>query len=115
MALAALLNLPLTPAQVPPWSFCHAANHTDIIRVIFDTAGVNLSAFILDPFNPFDPVSLEVWLANHQITHQQMNAVLGISGYDLSDVDWQDQESLFEWLQANFQEHLQASTALGLG
>jgi hypothetical protein len=115
MALAALLNLPIGDPALDEWSFCHAANHFDIIRVLGQKTGTNLSSFILDPFDPYDPGDLQAWLANHQVMHQQMDANLGVSGYDLSEVDWRDPVGLQAWLQANFDEHQRASEALGLG
>lgn len=115
MTIAALLNLPSGPTELMQWSFCHAASHADIVRVIFQNSGTNLSSFVLDPFNPYNGAELEAWLANHQIMHNQMDAKLGISGYDLSEVDWNDQIGLTEWIQFNFNEHLQVSTALGIG
>lgn len=112
MSLAGLYNVPETPDQFAQWSFINAAAHADINRVIFERVNVVISSFVLDPINPAD---LQNWLANHQIMHQQMDAVLGIAGYDLFDVDFTDRGQFASWIQSHASEHLQAGQILNLG
>jgi NAD dependent epimerase/dehydratase family enzyme len=112
MSLAGLYNVPQTPDQLAEWSFINAAAHADINRVIFQRTGQVLTSFVLDPINMPD---LQNWLANHQIMHQQMDAVLGIAGYDLFDVDWTDRGQFAAWIQDHAAEHLQAGQILNLG
>ena len=115
MSIAALYNIPTNEAQLAQWSFVNAAQHADIIRLIFQTRGQQLDAFVLDPFDPQDPASMQTWAYQHQVMHQQMDAVLGISGYDLTEVDFTNQGVLAGWIASHALEHVQAAQILGVG
>jgi hypothetical protein len=112
MSLAALFNVPQTEDQLAQWSFVNAAAHADIVRVVFQNRNTVLASYVLDPINPDD---LETWLYQHQVMHQQMDAVLGIAGYDLLDVDWTDRGQFAAWIASHANEHLQAGQILNLG
>jgi hypothetical protein len=111
-AVAAIYNVPGTRAEFDAWAFAHAAHHTDIIRTLHQIVGSNLDQYVLDPFNPDDP---GVWLYQHQVMHQQMDAILAIGGYDLLDADFKDKDNLAGWIWLNADEHKQASDILGIG
>jgi len=115
MSLAALWNIPQTENQLAEWSFVNAAAHQDIVRLIFQTTGQRLDQYVLDPFDPRDPASFQPWLYQHYTMHQQMDAVLGISGYDLTDVDFSNPGIIAGWIQSHAIEHQQAGQILGLG
>ncbi len=110
--IAALYNVPGTPEELSQWAFAHAAHHVDINRVIFNTTGVALPSYVLDPI---DPENTGVWSYQHQLMHQAQNAVLGIDGNDLLDVDFKNQNELAGFVQLNASEHYQAANALGIG
>lgn len=110
--LAVLYETPLEDAQLVTWAGVHMAHHRDIIRRIFEVYEVQLSEFPLDPINPSD---MEGWLWKHQQMHAEMAAQLGIQGFDLTDVDWEDDEDLHNWINLNAQEHYQAGQILQLG
>jgi hypothetical protein len=112
MSLAALFNVPQTQDQLAQWSFVNAAAHADIVRVVFQNRNTALASYVLDPINPDD---LETWLYQHQVMHQQMDAVLGIAGFDLLDVDWTDRGQFAAWIQSHASEHVQAGQILNLG
>ena len=109
--LAALLNVPHEPGELNYFSFNNADSHQQIINAIRVQKTVDLPVYILDPIPQED---IENWLFRHQVVHNQMNAVLAIQGADLSAVDWNDKDSLADWIQLHFTEHQQASTALGV-
>jgi hypothetical protein len=115
MSLAALWNIPETQDQLSAWSFVNAAAHADIIARIFQATGKQLDSFILDPFDPHDEASFQPWLYQHQAMHQQMDAILGIQGYDLTDVDFSNDGLLAGWIQSHAVEHMQAGQILNLG
>ena len=112
MSLAGLYNVPQTPDQLAQWSFINAAAHVDINRVVFQRFNIALASYVLDPINPTD---MQTWLVQHQIMHQQMDAVLGIAGYDLLDVDLNDRGQFAAWIQDHASEHLQVGQLLNLG
>lgn len=75
-------------------------------------ASLPLEQFILDPMDPDD---LGMWLYLHATTHDQLNQVLGTSGFGLVDLDWHDPDQFAEWLRLNGDEHTRFCTALGVG
>jgi hypothetical protein len=110
--VAGLFNVPSTQSELNTWTFAHAAHHVDINRVIFQRTGVALASYVLDPL---DPNNAEVWLYQHQLLHQAQDAILGIEGYDLLDVDLKDQDQLAGWIWVNADEHYKAAQILEIG
>ena len=111
MGLAAIENIPVDQPTTDQWAFSHMAHHRDINRKIFELHGIEIPEFNLDPFDPND---IGTFRYQHQQMHNLQNAVLGIAGGDLTDVEWQDQEQRASWIQLNFIEHLQANQILGV-
>lgn len=111
MSLANIFNIPSAPQQFEAWSFSHQANHRDIIRVIYKDYGLILDEYAIDPINLADPKG---FLDNHQQLHNQFNAVLGLSGFDLSDVNFEETEQLAVWIDLNARNHRAACDILGL-
>ena len=112
MGLASLYNVPSTDNEMDDWAFAHQANHRDINRVISQVFNLQLPEYVLDPINQRE---IEVWLYQHQLLHQAMDDILGISGYDLLDVNWQDPNDRAGWILLNGTEHRAACDELGLG
>jgi len=113
MSVIVLYENPLeTPEQLATWSFSNAAAHRDIARVIFGITGDVLPDF---PLDPFDPTDMTIWLYQHALMHDAQNAVLGIAGFNLSNVNWGDPGDLAAWLWNHGQEHAAAATILELG
>ena len=121
MPLDEISTVPLTQDDVKRWSFAHMANHLDIIRRIYETTQpvapattpppISLNPY---PLDPIDTENLGTWLYNHSVMHAQMDLVLGIAGYDLLELDWNDKDQLIEWINFNSDEHIQASKQLGI-
>lgn len=111
MGLASIFNIPDTPEARLVWSFNHMAHHRDIIRRIYETRRLATPEYAIDPININD---MAVWGYQHQQMHNNMNAVLGINGNDLVDVNWKDPGELSEWIQLNGSEHYQAGNILGV-
>jgi hypothetical protein len=111
-SVAALANIPESDQQRAVWSFQHAAHHADIIRVIYQITKIALPLYVLDPF---DINNNSVWNDQHQTMHNQMDQLLGISPFNLDDVDWNDKSTLGGWIFNNFSEHYQAANILEIG
>ena len=109
--LAGIYNIPSNEQTFEEWSFNHAANHRDVNAAILRIYGIALPEYILDPFTPGD----ENWIYSHQTMHNNQDAILGISGYDLTDVNFQDQGQLAGFIYLNADEHRQACDILGIG
>ena len=111
-SVASLFNVPGTLEEFNMWSFAHAAHHIDINAAIIKLGGTTVQAFVLDPINLDD---LQGWLDQHQWMHQQMDAQLGISGYNLSDANWQNQDEFAGWITLHANEHYQIANLLKIG
>jgi hypothetical protein len=111
-ALASLYNVPLSDEERAQWSFAHMAHHRDINRVIYQLIKVSLPEYALDPINPDDPGD---WEYQHQIAHDNQNALLAIKGNDLSEVDWKNKNLLAGWIWLHASEHSQAANILEIG
>lgn len=120
MSLADISTVPRTREELSTWSFSHATNHADIIRVIqlrqaqASQPVSSLSSFILDPFDPRDVDRMQTWFYQHFQLHAEMTPVLGISSNLSLDVDWSNPEALEVWINDNVQDHIQASRILNL-
>lgn len=111
MALASLYNVPSTDTERSQWAFAHMAHHRDINRKIYELLAIALPEFILDPINPAETGT---WEYQHQEMHNNQNSILGIAGFDLSELDWANQNELAGWVYLNALEHKQASDILEL-
>ncbi len=110
--LADLYNVPTTNEERAQWSFAHTTHHRDINRRIYELIKVALPEYILDPVNPENSGE---WEYQHQLMHDNQNAILGIQGQDLTGMDWKDQRLLAAWIWLNVNEHVQASNILEIG
>ena len=113
MSIAALVNIPGTDQELNQWAFAHAAHHRDCIRATFKKKGVQLNEYILDPMSL--GYGFEQWIYLHQVMHNDMNAALGVPGFDLTDVNWTDPGNFSSFIQNNENEHYQWATILGDG
>src|ERR1700691_2360456 len=109
MGLPALYVPPQSPDDWAAWSFNHAAIHSTVLDNINSTRNQDLTQFILDPIEDFG-----LWQYQHQLMHNQANAVLGTTGYNLLDFDLDDPGQFEAWLQLNGAEHLAWNRLLGV-
>ena len=114
-SVATLFEVPTTPQVFALWNSAHVAHHRDINRVIYQNFKLALPEYMLDPLNPLDESALNNWLYLHQAMHANQDQVLGIVGYDLTDVDWTDRQVLEFWIQEHANEHYQAANILEIG
>lgn len=110
--VAGIYNVPSTQDELNTWAATHATHHLLIIQTIERLTGIQLQQYVLDPLDPRDP---ESWLLQHQFMHNQMDAILGIGGYDLLNVNIKDRNEFAGWVWLNANEHYQASNALEIG
>ena len=113
--VAVLYEVPTNTQEFLVWSGVHVAHHRDINRAIYQTLKIALPEYMLDPFDPLDEASLNNWLYLHQAMHANQDQILGIVGFDLTDVDWKDREVLEFWTLNHANEHLQAADILEIG
>ena len=112
MSLPAIYATPTDDDSWQRWSFNHAANHYGLVGAARTAKNAQLSQFALDPFDQDDP---GLWFYMHQTMHDQINSLLGSSGFNLLELDWKDPQQFAAWLQFNGDEHLRFSGALNVG
>ena len=112
MSLPFLYSTPKDDDEWQAWGFNHAAGHYDWVRVVGTTKNVELQQFNI---SQIDPQDLGMWLYTHQVMHDEVNAALGTTGYNLLELDWEDPDQLAQWLRLNGDEHVRISAALGVG
>jgi len=109
--IAGLYNEFSTEEEKNTWAFTNASHHEQISAAIYRLTGVALPSFLLDPMD----VNSKVWLQRHQTMHQNQNAILGINGFNLLEVDLSDEKQRSGWVFLHGQEHYLASNILGIG
>ena len=87
-------------------------HHRDVDQRLFELFNVNLEEFPLDPFQPKD--MSRTWGLQHQIMHNNVNALLGVAGNDLTEVNWDDEGQRSAWIFLDFAEHQQWADILGV-
>jgi hypothetical protein len=102
MPLPFLFDITASGASFEQFFFWNAQDHIEINQAIQAQRGNNLFARVLDPV---DKQAMDVWLELHQQSHNDINGVLGLSGNDLSDVDFSNPSKVREWINLHAQEH----------
>lgn len=110
--IATLFNIFKDAEGLNQFSFANADLHVRINEAIIDRGGPSLPFYVLDPIAT-GPAAAN-WLRTHQDIHNQMNAVLGLAGNDLSEVDFNDPDQVASWIWLHAQEHVAASDKLRL-
>ena len=111
--LATLYNIFQDQVGLNQFAFANADLHIRQNEAIATKYNVALPYYVLDPI-ALENSGLENWLQTHQDIHTRTNAVLGIAGNDLSDVDFKNPDQLAAWIWLHASEHVQASNKLGL-
>lgn len=109
--LARLLNVPQNNDDWEAYFYDNRNQVTEIRQAILKQFNVNLTEYILYPVQRTD---LQAFLLNNAQSHTDFNAVLGLQGADLLNVDFNDKEQLEAWIYISYQELYDASTALNI-
>lgn len=110
-----IVGASFTPAASnPSMRYNTAAPNVGVTPGLTITAGTG-NVLAEYPLYPIDLNYLGIWLYNHQTMHTQMDAVLGIAGYNLLELDWTQPGQLADWISFNVNEHIQACRILGIG
>ena len=110
MPIADLYNPPETPTEKDNFDQHHADHHRRLIDLVFQTTGRTLAEYVLDPFNIANSESG----LQHQQMHNDLDAIFGTSGYDLTDVDWKDAGQRASWIWLNAQAHVAYAEKTGV-
>ena len=86
------------------------AHHRTVNAAIQAKYALTLPQYVLDPVNLDDP---DAFLYQHQIMHNNTDALLGIASYDLTSADFSSPETMAAWIFLNATLHYAEATALG--
>ena len=110
MPLPYLFNIPDDPQGADSFFWWHATDHQEIAQATQTQKMVSIVNRILYPFVPNEK---EAWLERHQQTHDDIIAALDLDiGTDLTNVDFNDRESVQQWVYDNAEEHQAMRAAL---
>jgi hypothetical protein len=99
------------PHEIEDWEISNSLDHEEIRQAIQRIGGPNLMNWLLFPVNW---KKWDLFAIGHQNTHNDMNAFLGLSGSDLTQVDFKNAEAAAAWHQTHFSEHQAAWEVLNL-
>jgi hypothetical protein len=111
---ALLFNAPYDPGTLAEYGSVHQFDHFEIIRELFQKLGVTAEIPPIDPIPVEFQLDMLTWLMNHQFLHNQANGLLGLSGFDLTSVDFRNREQLLIWTRYNALEHYNMTQALAV-
>lgn len=109
MSVLDVFNIPTTDEELDRWATLHMILHRSENQAIFDQNNVLLPEFILDPI---DTTPNGSWFQQHQLMHDNIDQILGISQFNLIDVDWESAAQRAGWFQGHAQLHQQETNAL---
>lgn len=113
MPIAGLYAVPQTEADLQRLGFFNYDHHVQVSDWIAANKNLSVERYVLYPMPPLD--DLGTWIINHQSWHTQIDAILGVSGYNLLDVDMQNRDALQAFLFLHGEEHRQWARITGLG
>jgi hypothetical protein len=114
MGFAVIGNVPNTEQEWSDWAFSHQDHHRLMHAYVEQTFGISLPEYVLAPFNRNDPADLQRWLYQHQISHDQQDALIGVSGFNLNSANFNDPNQLRQWIFTNNGLHYDEGQATGV-
>lgn len=73
---------------------------------------INLTEYVLYPFDETNQEDFQTFLENNQQAHNDFNAVLGLQSSDIEELDPKNERQLQQWIFTQYQELFSASAAL---
>lgn len=111
MTLPALYNVPKDALDLQWWSFHHADEHILISREILRAKNKRIELY---PIDPVPLIDVSNWLRRHQTMHNDVNAILGTNGSDLTSLDIENEDQVRAWIYLDAQEHYLWRQELGI-
>jgi hypothetical protein len=97
------------------WLNKHALEHIQFVQLgLSQSPPVFINDYDMFAWDKKDKYAQKIWLEVHETVHAQLRATTGVSGLDLSEVDFDNRGDMLEWLDAHAQEHAQIRAKLGI-
>ena len=111
MSVANIFNVPTSPEELEQWSTLHMILHRSENAAILAQYQTVLEEYVLDPI---DQTPNSAWFQQHQLMHDNIDAILNIAQFNLINVDWSNTAQRIGWIQGHAQLHQQETDALGV-
>lgn len=103
MPVAPMFRVPASDDELSVFAFLNIDHHRQVTSYLSAHKSANVVSYDIYPFPPME--GLDVWLANHQSWHTQINSVLGTQSNNLLSVDFKDYNALSAWIFQHASEH----------
>lgn len=111
MGLVNLINAQPGPQGWDFYWFANWVDHQEIQQEIQSQFSINFPIYVIEPWNSAGADNI---LLQHQLFHNDMNGITGVSGEDLSRLNFKDQQAVKDWIYQHYQEHMQVREVLGI-
>jgi len=106
--------LPHDPEGFGTWLIEHQYEHTQFHNIALN----QLNSIVVPDYDlaswSWAPEVTATWLNAHEVVHRALRQAAGISGIDLSIVDFRDEGAWFEWMDDHASEHQLIRQAFGI-
>lgn len=110
MTLASLANAPSDVNSMSQWTFAHS----DLCLRTIDYLNGKGGNIVMQEIDPLAPTDVQSFLLRVQSIHNDINGALGISGFDLLDLNINDANSVRSWTFNVFSEAQQWTAKTGI-
>jgi hypothetical protein len=110
MTLASLANAPTDGNSMSEWTFAHS----DLCLRTIDFLNGKDNKLIMQQMDPIATYDVQSALLRIQDVHNGINGVLGVSGFDLLDLNINDPNSVRSWTFNVFSEAQQWTAKTGI-
>lgn len=111
MSLATLFVVPAGLDSIREFTFANQERHIAAGVAIQRKHSITITGYALDPV---PAGALSTFLLNHQASHNQINGILGTAGNDLTSLNFEDENSVREWIWLHASEHRTWDQTLGI-
>jgi response regulator of citrate/malate metabolism len=111
MGLAQIIYPRPTPKGFDEWAWDHYQHHLAIIQQA-SRVGFTLNQYQIWPVTERN---FKDFLQQHQQMHAEMDAIAGVQGSDLQDLDLKDKKKADAWFYLQYVEHQSVAQFLGGG
>jgi hypothetical protein len=111
LTVESLFNVPTDQRGLDYFATANADHHTRLAESIFAAGGTRL---LVQPLDPIPLFARDVWLQKHQQMHNDLNKLLGTTGFDLSALDIENEEEVAAWVGLHAREHYRFADGTGV-
>jgi hypothetical protein len=109
MSLAQIENVPENAEDKAWFDFNHQDLHRRMIEYLVPIT-TDLDAFVIDPFD----VRNQSAVLQHQVMHNELDALLNTPNYDMTQLNWDDPDSRSLWFENNYSSHTNYAQITGV-